>query len=100
MSNLEVKAFKEGILYRNKQLVKSCNYQLVCYKLTTIIKNGDKEAFLEMLQKYSKSQKEQIPSVFENEELNDVQQFKTVAYAFMMGLSRLRKKSDKNAQSN
>ncbi|EAC6450074.1 hypothetical protein WO83_14500 [Listeria monocytogenes] len=100
MSNLEENAFKEGILYRNKQLVKSCDYQLVCYKLTTIIKSGDKEAFLSMLQKYSKSQNEQIPSVFEKEELNEVQQFKTAAYAFLLGLSQLPKMSDKNAQSN
>ncbi|ENM8316576.1 hypothetical protein AB8175_002877 [Listeria monocytogenes] len=96
MSKLEEKAFKEGILYRNKQLVKSCNYQLLVYKLTSIIKKGDKEAFVAMLLDYSKPQKEPAVSVFD-EDLKDVQQFKTAAYAFLMGLSHLDQKSVNNA---
>ncbi|MBC2358099.1 hypothetical protein HBP65_13350 [Listeria welshimeri] len=94
MTNLENKAFKAGILYRNKRLAKSCNYQLLVYKLTTIIKNGDKKAFLAMLLDYSKSKK--VPAVFD-EDLMDVQQFKTAAYAFLMGLSHLDQKSENNA---
>ncbi|MBC2253767.1 hypothetical protein HCB19_13590 [Listeria welshimeri] len=94
MSKLEEKAFKEGVLYRNKQLVKSCNYQLLVYKLTSIIKKGDKEAFVAMLLDYSKRKK--VPAVFD-EDLMDVQQFKTAAYAFLMGLSHLDQKSENNA---
>ncbi|MBC1478869.1 hypothetical protein HB892_14115 [Listeria welshimeri] len=96
MTNLENKAFKEGILYRNKRLVKSYNYQLLVYKLTTIIKNGDKKAFLAMLIDYSKPQKEPAVSDFDKD-LKDVQQFKTAAYTFLMGLSHLDQKSENNA---
>ncbi|EHB5341293.1 hypothetical protein JX016_002908, partial [Listeria monocytogenes] len=45
---------------------------------------------------YSKPQKEPAVSVFD-EDLKDVQQFKTAAYAFLMGLSHLDQKSENNA---
>ncbi|EJT5247950.1 hypothetical protein EG817_002989 [Listeria monocytogenes] len=64
--------------------------------MTTIIKNGDKKAFLAMLLDYSKTQKKPAVSVFD-EDLKDVQQFKTAAYAFLMGLSQLDQKSENNA---
>ncbi|WP_270996135.1 hypothetical protein [Listeria seeligeri] len=88
MESVEKQAYEAGVTYRKKQLVSEGNYQTLVYKLTSIIKKGSKEAFVETLLDYSKVKRKQIPSVFQEDVMNEEKTFKSSAYAFVIGLTQ------------
>lgn len=83
---IEEQAFQAGLNYKKKQLISKSNYQTLLYKLTNIVKKGDKELFLDTLLEYSKERK--IPSFFEENDLQEEKVFKAVGYAFIVGLTQ------------
>ncbi|EAE3734170.1 hypothetical protein E4T02_14540 [Listeria monocytogenes] len=83
---IEEQAFQIGVNYKKKQLISKSNYQTLLYKLTNIVKKGDKELFLATLLEYSKERK--IPSFFEENDLQEEKVFKAVGYGFIVGLTQ------------